>query len=137
MLMMGEARVTSILAVSLSSVTVRGAEITLASACLFRNERAALTPSEFRKNVGGQTPRAVSRERPPLPSRVFSVVLEAGVVVTVRPPIVLSSGVPGVTVVPVVLPLPKDTWWLSKVPDQSMPLLVVGFIEVSSRRASI
>src|SRR5947209_5370104 len=128
MLMMGEARVTSILAVSLSSVTVRGDEITLASACLFRNERVALRPSEFRKNVGGQRPLAVSSERPPLPSRVSNVVVEAGAVGIVRLPIVSFTGVPGVVVWPVVRPLPKVTWWLSSVPDQSMPLLVVGFI---------
>src|ERR1043165_5914846 len=100
MLMMGEARVTSILAVSLSSVTVRGAEMTFASACLFKNDRVALTPSELRKNVGGQTPRAVSIERPPLPRTVSSTVSDFGVIVGPAPPLgkVVGTGVPGVVV---------------------------------------
>src|SRR3954447_25022051 len=59
-LMMGEARVTSILANSLSRVTVRGAEMTLASEYLFRKDTTALTPSASRNAVAGLNPLAVS-----------------------------------------------------------------------------
>src|SRR5579864_3561286 len=74
-LMMGEARVTSILAGSLSSVTVRGAEITLASAYLFRNDTTARKPSAFRKKVDGLKPPAVVAPRPPAPITEFRTVL--------------------------------------------------------------
>ena len=58
-LMIGVARVTSILAVSLSSVTVRGVEIVFASASLLMKESTALTPSALRKPVAGVKPLSV------------------------------------------------------------------------------
>src|SRR5262245_55067936 len=100
--MIGEARVTSILAVSLSRVTARGVEITLASAYLFRNESTAFTPSAFKKKVAGVPPTPVAAPIPPAPIREFKTVLtvESEVVVTVRP---LGSVVvvvlPGIVVV--------------------------------------
>src|SRR4051812_14906404 len=74
-LMIGEARVTSILAGSLSSVTVRGAEITLASAYLFRKETTARRPSALRKKVSGLKPPAVVAPRPPPPMTELRTVL--------------------------------------------------------------
>src|SRR5262245_17364851 len=86
--MIGLARVTSILAVSLSSVTVRGAEMVLASASLLMNESTAFTPSALRNPIAGDNPLAVLQPRPPPPITEFNkvAVVELDVVVTVRPP---------------------------------------------------
>src|SRR5215470_5659753 len=85
--MIGEARVTSILAVSLSKVTVLGVEITFASAYLFKNESTAFTPSAFKKKVPGVKPWPVAAPRPPAPMIEFKTVLtlESAVELTVRP----------------------------------------------------
>src|ERR1700722_15913786 len=48
-LMMGKARVTEMVAASLSSVTTRGVETTCASEDEFRKDSTALTPSALRK----------------------------------------------------------------------------------------
>src|SRR5216117_1985908 len=109
--MMGVARVTSIFASSLSSVTVRGAEIVLASASLFRNDRTAFTPSAFRKPVAGDKPLTVLKPRPPPPiieSRTVAVV-EPGVAPLGLPLGNGGGGVPGMVVVllPDITPFPK------------------------------
>src|SRR5438270_10662957 len=49
----GKARVTSSRAVWLSRVTARGVATTCESESLLRKERTALTPSAFRKPIGG------------------------------------------------------------------------------------
>src|SRR5436309_15113093 len=98
-LMMGVARVTSIFAVSLSSVTVRGAEIVLASASLLRKESTALTPSALRKPVAGVKPVSVLNPKPPPPIKEVSVVvtLDSGVEPVGRPlGVVVVGAVPGV-----------------------------------------
>src|SRR5690348_15156967 len=141
-LMMGEARVTSIRADSLSKVTVRGEEMTLASAYLLRKESTALRPSAFRKKVSGLKPPAVVAPRPPAPMTEFKTVLTAlpALEFTVRPlgRVVVWLAPPMVVVLwPDMIPLPKETCWPASVPDQSTPLLVLGLIEVSSRRASM
>src|SRR2546430_8646026 len=115
--MMGEARVTSILAGSLSSVTVRGAEITLASAFLFRKENTAATPSASRKAVAGLKPLAVS-------NNILGSDCER---------VSFTDEFAGLTW----RLLPKARCWACSVPDQSKPLEVFGLIEVSSKRASI
>src|SRR5437868_13161360 len=104
--MMGEARVTSMRAGSLSSVTVRGAEITLASEFLFKKENTALTPSASRNAVAGLKPRAVSKSA--LGQRDDSTLLS------------LSSPVTGFDCR--LFPKAKCCAW--KVPDQSRPLAV-------------
>src|SRR3954466_4729147 len=99
--MIGVARVTSILASSLSSVTVRGAEIVFASASLLMKERTAFTPSALRNPTAGDKPLAVLKPTPPLPMIELSTVavLEEGVVVIVRPPgKVVVVGWPGMDV---------------------------------------
>src|ERR1035441_5857653 len=137
---------TSITEVSLSRVTVRGEEMTFVSAYVLRNDKPAFTPSALRKKVLGLRPRAVSAENPPPPSTEVRTVVASlpGVVVlvTARPPgklVVVVADAPGevVVVVPVVMPLPKLTFCDWSVPDQSTPFEVVGFTEVSSRRASM
>src|ERR1700685_2574162 len=49
--MIGKARVTEMVAISLSKVTTRGVETTCASEDVFKNESTALTPSALRKPV--------------------------------------------------------------------------------------
>src|SRR5204862_7614164 len=110
--MMGEARVTAIREGSLSSVTVRGAEITLAVAFSFRNENTALTPSASRKAVAGLKPCAVSNIS-------LGQSVESG----------RFALVPAVTGADCKL-LPKARFCFCKVPVQSNPLAVFGFNEV-------
>src|SRR5665213_3574503 len=62
---MGNARVTEMVACSLSSVTMRGVETTCASEDWFRNERVALTPSAFRNPIDGVIPVSVLYMKPP------------------------------------------------------------------------
>src|SRR5437870_5720943 len=89
-LIIGFARVTSILAVSLSRVTVRGAEIVLASASLLIKESTAFRPSALRNPIAGDNPLAVLKPSPPEPPPIIEfkmvAVLELAVVVMVRPP---------------------------------------------------
>src|SRR4051794_14799389 len=102
--MIGEARVTSIRADSLSSVTVRGAEITLASALELRNDRTAFTPSASRKAVAGLNPLAVS-------SNILGQSVD-------KVEFSLSVGLCCCKL------LPKARCWFWSVPDQSIPFLV-------------
>src|ERR1051326_5143368 len=111
--MIGEARVTSMRAGSLSRVTVRGAERTFASEFLFKKENTALTPSASRNAVAGLNPLAVSNS-------MFGKLLES---VLLRE----SAGEFCWRL------LPKARCWFANVPDQSSPLLVVGFIEEIGR----
>src|ERR1035437_2781562 len=127
-LTMGYRVPTSIVAVSLSRVTVRGEEMTFVSAYVLRNDKTAFTPSAFRKKVLGLRPRAVSMESPPAPPpntefrRLLAVelVVDPGVELEVTVPspcrvVVVVVGVPGDPVVvalrllPDVMPLPKLT----------------------------
>src|SRR5512140_393475 len=134
--MIGEARVTSIFACSLSNVTVRGVEITLASAYLFRNESTALTPSALRNAIAGLKAEPLARlisnigllRMPPKVPGFAGVVTGPFAVLTV---VAGVAGVPGSAL------LPKVKCWAARVPDQSTPLLVLGLVEVSSKRASI
>src|SRR2546423_3285038 len=106
-------------AISLSSVTVLGEESTLASESLFKNENTAFTPSASRNAVAGLNPLAVS-------NNILGQRVERGL-------LSLSSDVTGL----LWRLLPKARCWAWSVPDQSRPLPVEGFIEVSNRRASM
>src|SRR6266542_7072323 len=113
--MIGEARVTAICAVSLSKVTVRGEEMTFESEYVFRKCRTALTPSAFR-NV------APPLTKDPLDTLAitFEYASESGAMV-----LAVGTG-------PAWRLFPKAIFWFCSVPDQSIPLVVVGLIEVSS-----
>src|SRR5690242_18891046 len=63
-LMMGEARETDNVAVSLSSVTVRGSDRTFASEFWLINESTACIPSAFRNPMAGDRPLRVLAEKP-------------------------------------------------------------------------
>src|SRR5262249_37139198 len=95
----GNPRVTEMVAVWLSSVTMRGVEITCASNEEFRNDNTVRTPSAFKKKVEGIRPLAVFSERPPLPMLLISdellTVPPGVVVVTERPPGKVSVVVTG------------------------------------------
>src|SRR6185312_6195115 len=116
-LMIGVARVTERTAGSLSRVTVRGAEMTRASAFWLMNENTAFTPSASRNAVAGLKPLAVSNS---ILGKVWDNV-------------VLTEAEGGLSC----KLFPNARCWACRVPVQSRPLTVLGFIEVSSKRASI
>src|SRR5205807_6978952 len=111
---------------------------------LLIKESTAFRPSALRNPIAGDKPLAVLKPSPPEPPPIIEfkmvAVLELAVVVIVRPPgnvvVVLSPGIE-VSLEPDMTPFPQLKCWASSVPDQSMPLLVVGFLVISSRRASI
>src|SRR6185437_8815426 len=116
-LMMGVARVTERVAGSLSNVTVRGAEMTRASEFWLMNENTAFTPSASRNAVAGLKPLAVSKS-------IFGNDWDK----------VLLTELFGEFTCKL---FPKARCWACNVPVQSKPLTVLGFMDVSSRRASM
>src|ERR1700722_1533363 len=145
---MGWAVVADRTASWLSNVTARGVESTLASASVLRRERTAMTPSAFRKNVEGLNPSLVFTKSPGVPGVRMPLSKPdcAGVggvpekLNTFVPTVVTEGGTAGVPAdggVKYPEPLPKLTCWLARVPDQSIPLEVVGFLESSTNLASM
>src|SRR2546426_11618832 len=105
---MGNIVPTSMVAASLSRVTVRGAEMTLVSLYVFKKESVAVRPSASRNAVAGLKPLAVSKSS-------LGKVSDR----------VLLTEDPGEFTCKL---FPKERRWFWTVPVQSMPLAVLGVI---------